>query len=784
MGAVTERATQPTAPASGDGNQRQAATSEAVLAAIRRLTRVIASGRTMEPVFSAFADELRAFLPFDRFAFAYLDPAGKRLRAAHVRGPLPGYSDDGMEIPVAGTAAGWAVEHGQPLIHAIGETDRFVEDADRRAAGVAEIVVLPVVVDGGVVGAIALSSRRPGVYHPDDLWLLEAFADHLGLAVAATNLRREAERRAMRGQCLAEIGAMLAATPDPGAILDSVLDRAATVLGDINAVLIAAPDSADLHPAAVRAASSDARSAARELFAVHPPPGALAVIAPAATRSDVVVSDFTDERLPARFRRDAARLGLQALLAVPMVERGQLVGVYVTAQTERAATSGHGERLAAGDLDLAREVAHRLASALLSARLHADTRQALTESEALRRIGQELSSSVEVEQIFELISSFARLLLAGDFAAVAVQNGDGDSTWEAFIGNRADAHRAARFPPGSGLAGRAVTSRRAVVVQGLPDNPAYPPEGFPVLHAEGARSALAVPLRIGDRVLGGLIVGFRRPRAITAADVRLGEALAAQAAIALENARLFTEAQRAIAERDRFLSVAAHELRTPLTTLRGRVQLLNRRLYATLTPATADALQIILRQVDRLGHMVTDLLDISRVQSGRLPLVRERMDLVPHVRRAVSDAAEGEPGPDLSFECDVPELVAWIDPWRIDQVLANLLENARRFTPPEGHVRVRLRREGDLARIEVSDTGAGIAQEHLDRIFEPFYQVQPEPRTGIGLGLAICRQIVVDHGGRLWSESAGSGQGSTFIMTLPLGDPGPPQPIDPLAVSE
>lgn len=751
------------------GRQRKSPPSEvsraAALDALVRLTHIIGAGRDMERVFDAVAEEIERVVPFDRCSFGYYDAAAHTLLVTHVRGRLPHYPDDGDMRPLAGTAAGVVAEQRRPLIHTVEPENRFSEDANRRAAGVIEAVLLPVVVDDAVVGVLALSSRQRGVYRSDDLWFLETIADHFGLAVAATNLRRDAERRAARAQFLVEVADLLGATTNPEAMLDQVLDAAATVLGDLNAVLLADRDSHELRLAAARTVAPDDLPLVHEILTRQEPPGTLAVIDPVADRGEVLIIRPQDESLPARFRQDAAHIGLQALLTVPMIEHGHVVGVYVSGRTAGAPPGAN--PLAADDLPLARELAARLASTLVSARLHAETRQALSESEALRRIGQELSSSVDVDQVFELVSSFARLLLTGDYAAVAAEHEDGALSWRAMVGNRADAHLREPFLPGYGAVSRAAAARRPVIIQDFPDNAEFPPDEFPVLEAEATRSALAVPLRAGEQIFGALVVGYRQPHDFPPGELHLAEALATQAAIALEHARLFAEAQRAIAHRDQFLSVAAHELRTPLTTLRGRVQLLRRRLGDSLTPSAAESLQIVLRQVDRLARMVNDLLDVSRVQSGRLPLVRERVDLVELTAHRVREAEHDE-GPTVEFASDLDTLPAWVDPWRLEQVLANLLSNARRFSPAEGRVTVRLAREGDNARIEIEDEGIGIAPEHLERIFEPFFQVDPEPRMGVGLGLAICRQIVGDHGGRLWATSPGPG--STFVMTLPLSD--------------
>lgn len=461
----------------------------------------------------------------------------------------------------------------------------------------------------------------------------------------------------------------------------------------------------------------------------------------------------------------------RSLLATPIVTHGEVLGVFVSAQTG----SGAGGRpitahFAELDLQAAREFARRLADALARSRLHAETRRALDMSEALRRIGQELLTSVDQNQVVDLVATFARLLLDADYGAVAVQEPGGTFTWQTVVGNRTDQHIDAHIPYGAGPAGRVAATRQAMVIDDLTKEGSFRSGELALYNAEELQSAVVVPLGAEERVFGALLVGCRQPHRFTPAELHLVELLAAQAAIALEHARLFAETRQALAERDRFLSVAAHELRTPLTTLRGRLQLIQRRLDGTSTPQTEEGLRVVLGQIDRLAHMVSDLLDVSRLRTGGLPLNRTPTDLVELTRRTVEDANEGDQGLPLAFSTSVESLIAWVDPWRFEQVMSNLITNARRFTGSGGRIDVRLKQGADVAIIEVADTGIGIPTADLDRIFEPFYQVNPNTGKGVGLGLAICRQIVTDHGGRLWAAPAPSGQGSVFTVMLPLNE--------------
>jgi signal transduction histidine kinase len=237
------------------------------------------------------------------------------------------------------------------------------------------------------------------------------------------------------------------------------------------------------------------------------------------------------------------------------------------------------------------------------------------------------------------------------------------------------------------------------------------------------------------------------------------------------------EARAALSVRDQFLSVAAHELRTPLTALKGHVQIARRRLAGGVPPSDLDPL---LRradgQVDRLTDLINDLLDVSRISSGRLSIEREPVAPVPLIRRVVE--LEGATAPSRPIELDLPETlpVFEADAARLEQVLFNLIENALKYSPPDSPVSVRARLVDGCLEISVSDRGAGIASEEQAQIFERFQRASniDQNISGLGLGLYISREIVEAHGGRLTVQSQ-PGAGSTFAIVLPLT----PLPIDP-----
>jgi PAS domain S-box-containing protein len=289
-----------------------------------------------------------------------------------------------------------------------------------------------------------------------------------------------------------------------------------------------------------------------------------------------------------------------------------------------------------------------------------------------------------------------------------------------------------------------------------------------IVEALGPRSLICVPLVNSGRPLGALtLVTSGSGRIYDEADLSLAADVARRAAIVVEHARLFHEAQQATRARDDVLAVVAHDLRNPLNTVTMAVSLM---LENTPVERVQERRQveIVRRAADRMNRMIQDLLDVKRMESGRLS-----MDMRPEqVSVIVGDTIEMlrplAVGSSITLESSVadglPDVL--VDAARIQQVLSNLVGNAVKFTPRDGSVTVRAEPLGSEVRFAVVDTGPGIPPEQLPHIFGRFWQAKPSDRRGIGLGLAIAKGIVEGHGGRIWVESQ-VGSGSTFYFTLP-----------------
>jgi signal transduction histidine kinase len=256
------------------------------------------------------------------------------------------------------------------------------------------------------------------------------------------------------------------------------------------------------------------------------------------------------------------------------------------------------------------------------------------------------------------------------------------------------------------------------------------------------------------------------------AELSLAQEFAGRAALAMDNARLYREAQRAVRTRDEFLSVAAHELKTPVTTLLGFSQLLLRGLnqQGVLDERMVGrAMRGVEQGSKRISRLVSQILDISRVDGGRLLLNRQSADLAALVQ-GIATAMQTTTSRHTLFVRTPTEMSAFVDPLRLEQVVTNLLDNAIKFSPNGGDIEVELAQPAPgTARLTVADHGVGIPPERRQHIFERFYQAhEGDHASGMGLGLYISRQIVDLHGGSIQPEFPPDG-GTRFSVDLPTG---------------
>ena len=333
------------------------------------------------------------------------------------------------------------------------------------------------------------------------------------------------------------------------------------------------------------------------------------------------------------------------------------------------------------------------------------------------------------------------------------------------------------YPDHQFIAGRAFTEgRRLIALDALREDPAEAER----YQAANARTVIAAPINTDDRRMGVLTVYAARSPIFVEDDLWLLELLADQAAVLIEARTLTTHVGELRAREDaarlkeEFLSSAAHDLRTPLTVVLGQSELLERRIQRDPTaPVDPASVARIVREARRLRDLVSELLDAQRLEQGRVVMDLEPADLLQIVETVRERHAEQ--GAQVRVTGPNGPLVGSVDRPRIEQVVENLVENARKYAPDAEAPQIVIEAVEGTARIAVIDHGVGIPEAERERIFERFFRasnVQHVTDTGLGLGLYICRRIVEAHGGRIWHEPTPGG-GSTFVFSLPLDDGSP-----------
>ncbi|WP_338763952.1 ATP-binding protein [Massilia sp. METH4] len=421
------------------------------------------------------------------------------------------------------------------------------------------------------------------------------------------------------------------------------------------------------------------------------------------------------------------------------------------------------------------------------------------EREALHRIGLLILQELDHEKIVQAVTDTATALTGAQFGAFFynVRNEAGES-YTLYTISGVPREHFARFPlpRNTHLFGSTFRGEGTIRSDDIRLDPRYgkmaPYHGMPEGHLP-VRSYLAVPVKLGDgEVIGGLFFGHAEPGVFREEHERLVETLAAQAAVGLNKAslyqealfarrraeqeaaekhRLYEEAARANEAKDQFLATVSHELRTPLTSILGWAHMLTSgKLDASMT---RRAIETIERNARAQAQIVEDLLDISRIVSGKLRLNVQLFSPQPAVEAAVEAVRPAAMAKSINIQMVVDPLAGPIsgDPERLQQIVWNLVSNAIKFTPREGRVHVSLQRHHSSIHIAVADNGAGIPPDYLPRIFDTFTQVDASSSRkhgGLGLGLAIVRKLVELHGGTVSAHSDGLGRGASFTVVLPV----------------
>ena len=498
------------------------------------------------------------------------------------------------------------------------------------------------------------------------------------------------------------------------------------------------------------------------------------------TKAPLAIRDAQNDLLLANVREIIVRRGIKSILLLPLVVRGEVIG-----------TIGLDELRAMRDftpaeIELAQTITNQAASAIANARLYEDVKRRAVQLQTIQEVTGRISAILDPGELLAQVAG----LLVSRFGYYHVEVFLVDESGEYLVGRvgcnvagRQHASEGVRLRIGAeGICGWATGAGQTALVNDVSADPHYVPH--PALPE--TRSELAVPIKLGGRVVGVLNVESDRVGAFDEGDRFLLETLADQVAIALENAHLYATVQERARQfaaaneelktydrmKDEFVQTVSHELRTPLTFIKGYVELLLERVMGELNQEQVDALQIVAQRTESIVHLVNDIISLTRSELPSLQLhvldLREVALLAVQAARAVTERAGLRLTTD--FPDSLPEVMG--DSQRLSQVFDNLIGNAVKFSPDGGTICVRLRAEEGTVRAEVSDQGIGIPADKLERVWERFYQVDGTTTrrfSGTGLGLAIVKRLIEAHGGQVGAEST-VGHGSTFWFAVPRAD--------------
>ena len=475
--------------------------------------------------------------------------------------------------------------------------------------------------------------------------------------------------------------------------------------------------------------------------------------------------------------------GYRTMLGAPMLVGHRVVGVLILWRLE---VDRFGDRT----IDLLTTFAAQAAIAIRNVQLLQDLTRSVDELRALGEISQAVSSSLDLDEVLTTIVTRAVQLSGTEGGSIfEFDQATGLFHLRTCFGTEPElvtALRATRIHLDETFLGRAAASGEPQSAPDLSLDASDPHIEW--LARAGWRSMLVVPLRWEQEIIGALVVRRRVPGAFSAGTAELLETLANQSAVAIHNARVFRQLedkshQLEVAGRHKseFLASMSHELRTPLNAVIGFSDVLLARMFGEVNERQDEYLRDIRDSGRHLLELINEILDLSKVEAGKMELDPAQLKLVPileHGLAMVRERAE-RTGISLALRTEPDVDTVWADELKLKQVVLNLLTNAVKFTEAGGSVTVTARENGDVAEVTVRDTGIGIADDDRERIFEAFQRGGRGVRTtteGTGLGLTLSKRIVELHGGRLWIESV-LGEGSLFGFSLPLAPTPAPAPI-------
>jgi two-component system, NtrC family, sensor kinase len=665
--------------------------------------------------------------------------------------------------------------------------------ANQRARGVHSLLIVPMLRHNDVIGAISVTHRQVAAFSDADVNLLKTFADQAVIAIENVRLFTELQERnravteALEQQtATAEILRVISRSPsDLEPVFDTIVRSAVELCGAAFGGLHQLDGGGITLDAQYGVPADELALLQRDVF----PLPMSRESATGRAMLDRTLVHIRDIREDAGFRTPRLKTmqSYRTILAVPMIREGIPIGALALWRREV-------QPFSESEIGLVETFADQAVIAIENVRLfkelqdknralteaHAQVTESLEQQTATSEILRVISSSpIDVHPVFDAIAQSGRRLCDGNFCTVVRYDGEllhlAAYAHITAQGVEAMKRNLASRPSRAMALGRAILDGGVVLI---PDVLADAEYDQAVAQAVQLRSVIAVPMLRDGTPIGALSVSRAEMRPFTETEIALLQTFADQAVIAVENVRLFKELQQRTHEleaasrhKSEFLANMSHELRTPLNAVIGFSEVLTERMFGELNEKQDEYVKDIYASGTHLLSLINDILDLSKIEAGRMELELADFHLPQAIENALVLVRERALRRGITLEQSIDPRLGEIrgDERKVKQILLNLLSNAIKFTPEDGRIEMRAKPVNGAVEVSVSDTGVGIAPEDQQAIFEEFRQVGTAAKKveGTGLGLALSRKFIELHGGRIWVTSE-VGAGSTFTFTIPV----------------
>ncbi len=679
----------------------------------------------------------------------------------------------GWRLALGEGLSGRVAASGQPLI-----VDNYQTWEGRAAIYAGEpftaLAGVPLEWQGQVIGVLSVvDDIAERTFTQEDVRRLMLLAPQAAIAIVSARLYEEERRARAQAETLRELAEVVSTSLNLRDVLRAIVVKAAAALG-VKRASLALVDSRRGVLQGIAATPVPEVSHLWPLWKQLALPVAdFSLMAPAVVAGQPVV--YSDALADPHMHAFAETFNLRSLLIAPLYSKAQFLGLLAFDQP------GELHHFSDQDIALAQAIAHQAAIAVRNAQLFADAQAKAERLAVINTLDRAIhQGSLDLRQLFETFAAQTSRLLPYDRMSLALLEGDQYHLLAVEPGLSPGIGREHWLPRQGTSFDWAIEHNQTLVRPDITQPPHFSTDAL--LIPAGIRSTVVVPLVARGRALGTWNMARRQPHAFSPEEIEIFETVAAQLAIALDNVRLhqdlaaqaarlrqaYSQLEQADRLKDEMIQNISHELRMPLTIVRGYLELILDGALGEVPPGLGEALRTASRRTDEIVEVVERITTLHGLRLGGLEM--ERLSLSALVRQAASIAQRAAQNAGMTLQVALPdeELYVQGNAEQLLQVISSLLDNAIKFNRPGGHILVTAREDNGLVAVEVTDTGIGIPADKLDRVWDPFYQVDGSTTRrygGMGVGLALVKEVIEAHGGAVWVRST-EGQGSTFGFGL------------------